>query len=143
MQNFRRIVVSALAFAAALFSAANPAHAFGLQAGYSSSPDQFVVGLNIGIIPSIAHLEIVPSAEAGFGDFDPMFGINGDVHYNFGGTGLKPYLGAGLTWNSFDGDSNFGGNAIGGLKFAGPFFAEGKVGIGDVPDFKLMAGMHF
>ena len=52
-------------------------------------------------------------------------------------------LGAGLTWNSFDGDSNVGGNAIGGLKFAGPFFAEVKAGIGDVPDFKIMGGMTF
>ena len=138
-----RLISVPLLAAIAVLVSTSTAHAFGLQAGYSATPDQFVAGINIGIVPSPGPIEIVPSAEVGFGDIDPMYGVNGDIHYNFGGTGVSPYLGAGVTWNSFDGESFVGGNAIGGLKFAGPFFAEMKAGIGDVPDFKIMGGMHF
>lgn len=128
---------------------ASDAHArglFGLQAGGSFGPDQFVVGLHMGFSVG-QRITVVPSVDAGFGDEAFTLAVNGDAHYAImRESRLRPYVGAGLTWYDInpDGDgessSEVGGTAIAGIHVSSKLFLEGKVGLGDVPDFKLMAG---
>ena len=136
-----------LALAFCLF--ASNAHAgglFGLQAGGSFSPDQFVAGLHMGFALG-PKLMLVPSADVGFGDDATTIAVNADGHYALNlESRLAPYVGAGLTWYNIDPDgdagssSEIGGMLIGGIHVTRKLFLEGKVGLGDVPDFKLMAG---
>ena len=132
-----------LGFAAvALLAFAGPAFAGpGLYAGFSTNPDDFLIGAHFKPHP-IRNISVVPGVEGGFGD-TTMFAINGDVHYalplkaKFGA-----YVGAGLTENWFDFDSgsewDFGGSIIAGGTFT-KFSLEAKFGLGDTPDFKLVA----
>jgi hypothetical protein len=146
----RRTVVSlAVAFAAftaaaLLAPSAAEARGLGLRGGFSLSPDQIVLGAHLQL-PQIAEkLEFMPSAEIGFGDDLTSFALNGDFKYHFAPDNkLDPYAGAGLTANWFDGEGEFGGNLLGGIHVADRIFIEGKVGLGDVPDAKFMAGLTF
>jgi hypothetical protein len=125
---------------AAVALLAGPAFAGpGLYAGFTTNPDDFLVGLHFQVRP-IAGFSVVPSVEGGFGDVT-MFAGNADVHYalplkaKFGA-----YVGAGLTENWFDFDEgsewDFGGSIIAGGTFT-KFSLEAKFGLGDTPDFKL------
>ena len=127
---------------------ATNAHArglFGLQAGASISPDQFVAGLHMGF--GAGAITVVPSADVGFGDQALTLAVNGDAHYAINPESkLNPYVGAGVTWYHIDPDgdvgssSEWGGTLIGGIHATRKLFVEGKLGLGDVPDFKLMVG---
>jgi hypothetical protein len=138
--------VALLVAVAALFSpgVSQAGPLFGLQGGLSFSPDQVVIGLHLKL-PNIAEkLEFMPSADVGFGDDLTSFALNGDLKYHLAPENkLDPYLGAGLTANWFDGEGDMGGNVIGGLHVANRVFIEAKLGLGDVPDAKLMAGLTF
>jgi hypothetical protein len=118
--------------------------AIGLQAGASINPDDFIVGLHLK--KALAEsLIFVPSVEAGFGDATMVAG-NADLHYNFQTKSkLAPYLGGGLTlnWFDFDGGSetDFGGSILGGIQLSKTLYFETKVGLGDVPDWKLVLGL--
>ena len=148
----RRIPASLAPFAAAalvlamamLAPATSEAKRFGLQGGFSFSPDQFVAGVHMKL-PQIAdRVEFMPSAEVGFGDDVTSFALNGDFKYHLiPGKALDPYAGIGATVNWFDGDGNAGANLIGGVHVAHRVFLEGKLGLGDVPDGKLMVGLTF
>ena len=120
---------------------------FGLQAGASVSPDQFVGGIHMGF--GAGKLLFVPSIDAGTGDDAFTLAFNADGHYTLNpDSRLKPYVGAGLTLYDInpDGDAGssteFGGMLIGGIHVTRKLFLEGKVGLGDVPDFKVMAGFQ-
>ena len=127
---------------------ATTAHArglFGLQAGGSFGPDQFVAGIHMGF--DAGKLKFVPSADLGVTGDAFTIAANADGHYALNpGTRLDPYVGAGLTLYNVDPDGDagssteFGGALIGGIHATRKLFLEGKVGLGDVPDFKLMAG---
>jgi hypothetical protein len=60
----------------------------------------------------------------------------------------KPYVGGGFTVNWFDGegdsdsDVEFGGSILGGLALNPKYFVEAKIGLGDVPDWKFLIGVH-
>ena len=94
----------------------------------------------------------------GFGDSQTLVSINGDFRYRFQvKSQWVPYVGAGLAVHffSFDNpgpgvdssDTRAGGHIIGGAqvltKNKSTFFAELKLGLGDSPDFKAMAGWSF
>jgi len=118
--------------------------AVGLQAGASINPDDFIVGLHLKLKPIAENLSFVPSVEAGFGDATMIAG-NADLHYNFQTKSkLAPYLGGGLTLNWFDFDAgsetDFGGSVLGGIQLSQKLYFETKVGLGDVPDWKLVLG---
>ena len=118
----------------------------GLHAGLTVNPDDFLVGLHFSSRPVAERLTLVPSVEAGFGDVTMIAG-NLDLHYTFKtSSDLRPYAGGGITlnWFDFDEDSetDFGGSILGGIMLNPQWFLEGKVGLGDVPDWKFYVGLR-
>ena len=126
---------------------AAPAFAdIGFHAGASIDPDDFLFGLRFKSHPIEEAIFIVPSVEVGFGDVTMVAG-NLDLHYYFPTDHkLAPYIGGGLTlnWFDFDGgsDTEFGGSILGGISLTPKFFFEAKLGLGDVPDAKLVVGWN-
>ena len=136
----------------ALVGVAAPVHAesgIGFRAGLSLDPDDFVVGIHFRTDPIAENsLFIVPSIEAGFGDVT-MLALNGDLHYVFNvDASVDPYIGGGVTINWFDtegeSDTEVGGGILGGILFGSSrqYFFEVKLGLGDVPDAKLLLGFN-
>ena len=125
----------------------------GLRAGFSSGPDQFLIGGQIEPPPVAENLHIVPSAELGLGDDLTSIQFNGDLQYRFRtDSGVRPYAGGGLTVAWFDpegngdSDTNIGVNVLGGLYFgkSTPMFVDVKLGLTDeVPDLKAVFGINF
>jgi len=136
-----------LAVVAAFTVLASPAFAgVGLHAGATISPDDFLIGLHWKSKPIAENLSLVPSVEAGFGDVTMVAG-NVDLHYDLQmESKLDPYLGGGVTlnWFDFDGGSetDFGGSVLAGITLSKKYFLETKVGLGDVPDWKIYVGFH-
>jgi opacity protein-like surface antigen len=138
-----------------LIALAVPAFAestIGFRAGMAIDPDEFVIGIHFRTDPiSEKSLFIVPSFEAGFGDAT-MIAINGDLHWVFDlESKLDPYIGGGVTVNWFDtdngnSDTEVGGSVLGGLMLGqtdlGRMFLELKLGLGDVPDAKILVGWN-
>jgi hypothetical protein len=123
---------------------------FGLRAGFSLDPDDFLIGVHYRTPPIAQYLYFVPSAEVGFGDIT-MVAFNGDLHYVFETESrLRPYVGAGMTINWFDFEGNsqteVGGGILGGVMLGetshGRLFFEVKLGLGDVPDAKFLVGWN-
>jgi len=137
--------------AVALVGAAVPAYAAGfagagLQIGWATSPDDFLVGLHWQARPMGEELDLVPSLDFGFGDVT-MIAPNLDAHYVLKtSSDLKPYVGAGITvpWYDFDGGSewDFGGAIIGGVHLSPNMAFEVKYGLGDAPDWKFVFAVH-
>jgi hypothetical protein len=124
-------------------AASTPAFAagLGLHAGMTIDPDDFLIGVRWNIPLEQPPISIVPSVEAGFGDITMIAG-NLDAHYVFQTDKYQPYVGGGITlnWFDFEGESEteFGGSILGGIKFNPTWAFEAKIGLGDVPDAKLM-----
>jgi len=139
-------------------SFAGPFTAYGPQFGFSSSPDQFVIGGHLkwgGVAP---QMDFVPSVDVAFGDNSTIVSMNGDFHYRLQTkTQWRPYLGGGigLHFVSVDNvgtrrdnsDTQAGGQFIAGAdvlaKSGSRFFTELKLGFSDSPDMKVMAGFNF
>ena len=118
----------------------------GLQAGMSVNPDDFLIGVHFRSHDLAENIYVVPSVEAGFGDVTMIAG-NLDGHYQFKtSSDLRPYVGAGLTINWFDwdggSDTKVGGSILAGIDLTPKFYFETKVGLGDVPDWKFIVGVH-
>ncbi len=133
---------------------------WGPRFGFSSTPDQVVVGGELNMHGPAPNWAFTPNLELGFGDNATVFAINGDLKYLFDvrGSNMTPYLGAGITLNHTSvsntfpvadfSSTDFGGNVIGGVQIptrtGSQFFTEARIGLGDhIPDFKLMAGFKF
>lgn len=127
---------------------------FGPHLGFSSGPDQFVMGGHLqwnGIAPQVAF---VPGADLAFGSDLTLVSLNADFHYQLSAkTKWQPYLGGGMGLH-FPSGNNYGGNDAyaGGhfilgaavpLQTSGRFFTEMKLGFSDSPDFKAIAGWNF
>lgn len=128
-----------------LLATASPAFAkMGLEAGLSLDPDDFVVGLRWNHpVGTDGSLSLVPSVDAGFGDLTFVAG-NLDLDYKFKtSSDLRPYIGGGINlhWFDFDGgsDTEVGGTILGGLFITPQVGLEGRFGLGDVPDIKILA----
>ena len=131
---------------------------WGPRFGFSSGPDQIVFGGQL-IIGEIApDITFDPSLELGFGDDMTVIALNLDGHYHVSvrGSRWRPYAGAGVAISfvsldespgNDDSDTEVGGALIVGAGVptaaGNRFFTELKLGLGDVPDFKLMAGWNF
>lgn len=151
--RYRVALLAALALTFTGVSTTSAQTSWGPRAGFSLSPDQFVVGFHA-MIPVGSGLYVVPSGDVGFGDSSFTWSLNGDLQYRFSTSGsVKPFIGGGVTYFNLDPDtegvdtfSEFGGGILGGVWLntngSTPFFLEGKVGLGDVPDFKFMAGLN-
>ena len=118
-----RRILPFMILAAVLTAAAVPVQAAGLtgaglQIGWSTSPDDFLVGFHYNARPMGEELDLVPSLDFGFGDVT-MIAPNLDAHYVLKTSSkLRPYVGAGITapWYDFEGDAKW--------QFGGPSSAE-------------------
>jgi opacity protein-like surface antigen len=134
---------------------------YGVRGGFSSSPDQLVLGGQMTIGEVAPNLSFDPNIEMGFGDNTTLIGFNLDMHYHFDlrNTSWRPYVGggAGINYIQTDVPPGVGGdNSV--TKVAGSFifgagvpthsgnqfFAELKFGLGTyAPDFKMLVGWNF
>ena len=151
MKRVVLLVVAALLLASAPTDA--QLNAAGVRLGFSSNPDQFVMGGQLEFGPFSKSFTFVPSLELGLGDDITTIQLNGDGYYHFDiqGESWNPYagMGLGLAFYDWDGGSEteFGANLIGGVRFklqsASTIFTELRIGIADIPDFKVIAGWNF
>lgn len=155
-----RRAVLALAILAMLpaASTAGPFTAFGPHLGFSQAPDQVVLGGHLQWGDVAPQLDFVPGVDLAFGDHTTLVSLNGDFHYRIStNTQWQPYVGGGIGVHFFSFDApaigagtsstNAGGHFIAGADVAtksnSRFFAELKLGLGDSPDFKALAGWSF
>jgi hypothetical protein len=140
-------------------SFAGPFTAYGPHLGFSSGPDQFVVGGQLQWGDVAPRLDFVPSVDLGFGDNATLVSLNGDFRYRLDTrTSWQPYLGGGVGLHFISVNSNgplgtdnsdtrAGGHFIAGADVAtqnrSRFFVEMKLGFADAPDFKALAGWSF
>ena len=146
-------LLTALALAFALVAASSPALAnssIGFRTGLALSPDMFIAGIHFRTNALNENLYFVPSVEGGVGDATMIAG-NADLQYQFRTKSkLHPYAGGGLTLNWFhdNGEDNtdVGGSLLGGMSLGetsfGKMFLEAKLGLGDVPDVKIVVGWN-
>jgi opacity protein-like surface antigen len=146
-----RRILPLVILAVVLTAAAVPAQAAGLtgaglQIGWCTNPDDFLVGFHYNARPLGEELDLVPSLDFGFSDVT-MIAPNLDAHYVLKTQSkLRPYIGAGMTfpWYDFDGGSKweFGGALIGGAHVSPNMAFEVKYGLGDAPDWKFVFLLH-
>jgi hypothetical protein len=153
------ILLGLLLLVAPLSAHASGFSAFGPHFGFSSGPSQLVVGGHLELIDVAPDVDLVPSVDLGFGDHTTLVSVNGDFHYRFHVQGQRwqPYAGAGVGIHFFSFDhagpgidastTRAGGHIIIGAdvptKTGSRFFTEAKLGFGDGPDFKALAGWSF
>lgn len=135
-------------------------NAYGPRLGFSTDPDQIVLGGQLDLGELAPDLTLTPNLELGFGDDITTIQLNGDLHYHFvvSGSAWRPYVGGGLgvAFYSFDAPPGFQGddsqteiglNIIGGAivptRSGSRFFTELKLGIADLPDLKILVGWNF
>lgn len=115
---------------------------FGVRGGVGFTPTQFVAGASMTFGKTAGIFRVSPVAQVGFGD-DTTFDINVDflVRLKVENSSFGFYGGAAPTI-VFASDTYFGGTAVIGMNvplFKGHESAiEGRIGIGDVPDFRLL-----
>jgi hypothetical protein len=156
----RMLLAIALLALLAPAAAAQPGmvSSIGPRVGFSADPDQFVFGGQATLGPVAPNLMFAPDLEVGVGDHETVVSGNFDFHYHFGirHSEWSPYLGAGMgvtneapdrRFGSDLGQTNVGGNLLFGVTApSGPdsrFFTEMKLGLGDVPSVKMVAGWNF
>jgi len=134
---------------------------YGLRAGFSTDPDQLVLGGQMSIGEVAPNLSFDPNIELGFGDNVTIMAFNLDMHYHFdlSNSTWRPYVGAGAGINliqldlppGFPDDSftRVNGAFIVGASVptqsGNQFFSEMKLGLGTnaTSDFKLLVGWNF
>jgi hypothetical protein len=133
---------------------------YGVRAGLSIDPDQIVLGGQLSVGDVAPNLTFDPNVEFGFGDDVTVIAFNLDMHYHFdiNGSQWRPYVGVGAGINlisidlppGFAGDDSFtevGANFIFGAsvptRAGNQFFGEMKLGVGDIPELKLLVGWNF
>src|SRR5437867_3119209 len=74
---------------------------YGVRTGFSSSPDQLVLGGQMSVAEVAPNLSFDPNVELGFGDNLTLIGLNLDMHYHFAlqRSSWRPYVGAGAGIN--------------------------------------------
>ena len=142
---------------AATSSGGSPFNAWGPRVGFSTGPDQFLVGAQLDFNEVAPNIGFVPNIDFGFGDHETTINLNADLHYMFTihNSSWRPYVGAGvgITFANFSDDvgggseTDVGGSLIVGAtaptKRGSRFFSEAKLGLGDIADFKLLVGWNF
>lgn len=157
----KKLVLAALLLAAFPLGAraAATVTSIGPRVGLSLSPDQVVFGGQLSVGPVAQDLTFDPDLELGFGDNQTVTALNFDMHYHLrlSGSDWRPYVGFGLGLNFIGHDepaplrdesnTNVGGNFIFGAQIptgsSTKFLGELKLGLGDIPSFKLLVGWNF
>ena len=131
---------------------------YGARLGGSVDPDQLTVGGYVKLGKVTQMLSFRPSADLGFGDnlFTVAGNVDGQVDFVDVNGSYKPFLGGGLGLiyynaegdsNGDDSDTEIGVNLYGGVERAfGSYnrgYAEFRVGIDDLPEFKFTFGYGF
>jgi len=128
---------------------------FGIRAGASGNPDQFVVGAHVDTPPLIENLTFRPNVELGIGNDLTLVALNFEFAYwiPIPDQPWRVYLGAGPAANiiSFGGGSGRGDdtdveggfNIMLGVQHSRGLFTELKVGVIDSPDIKVTVGWSF
>src|SRR5262245_32715010 len=152
-----------LLLAAGSFGQELGVRSFGLRGGINLNPDQFNFGAHVdaGRIFS-ERIRVQPSFELGFGNGVMLLATNFDAHYLFSAKSFRPYAGGGLGLNFIDVENGMGENGgldiepvlnlVGGAEFGAPsagsrafrrYLLEARIGLGDTPELKLVAGINF
>jgi len=150
-----RRVIMTLAVLVMLPSVASAAFTYyGPHMGFSQGPDQMVVGGQLqfnGVAPRMAF---VPGVDYGFSEANSVLTLNADFHVNLTyDTAWQPYVGAGVGVNAWSErnrdtgrDTQPGGQLILGAatynRAGGRFFTEMKLGLGDAPEIRVLAGWN-
>jgi len=150
MSIIRRTLFASICFltataglaAAQSSSAARTDSRFGVRAGVGIDPDQFVVGASMTFGKAAGIFRVSPVAHVGFGD-NTTFDINLDFlvrlmveNSNFG------FYGGGAPTLLFGDNTEFGGMIVAGVNVPlfknNPSAIEGRFGLGDVPDIRIL-----
>jgi hypothetical protein len=160
---FNKIITTILALSAIAILSSSSAfaaskYALGGRAGFSSSPDQFILGLqgSFGNVGGAAGTAVfAPSADVGVGDNFTSLLINGDLRwymFRLPETGIKFYGAAGPTLGYYSVNNAGSSTELGLSLTAGAripmkgkrsYNLEMRFGFGDIPDLKLMLGVMF
>ena len=124
------------------------AQTFGIRAGASVDPDQFVFGFHYETAPLVDRLHFRPNVEVGVGDGSTLVAFNIEFAYHFQSSrAWNVYAGGGPALNLTlkEGDDHTGGgfNLLVGIQHRRGLFGEVKVGTIDSPDLKLTVGYVF
>lgn len=124
------------------------AQTFGVRAGASVDPDQFVFGGHFESKPLVDRLRFRPNVEVGVGDGATLLAFNFEFAYHF--PSRQPwsvYAGGGPALNLLfsEGEDHTGGgfNLLLGIQHRRGLFGEVKVGTIDSADFKITVGYVF
>ena len=135
---------------------------YGLRGGINLNPDQFNFGGHMDAGRLTSRIRLQPSFELGFGNGVLLAATNFDAHYLFTAKRFRPYAGGGLGLNFIDVESGMGSgggldiepvlNLVGGAEWGAPkagsgafrrYLLEARVGLGDTPELKIVAGINF
>ena len=150
MYASRRILLSIAVVTAVLCLITRPVEAqtFGVRAGASVDPDQFVIGGQVETKPLAEHITFRPNVELGLGNDLTVTSFNFELAYHFPSS--KPwniYAGGGpalLLINTDSHNHTEGGfNLLVGVQHHEGLFGEVKAGMMDSPDFKITFGYVF
>lgn len=135
---------------------------YGLRGGINMNPDQFNFGAHVDAGSLASRVRFQPSFELGLGNGVTLAAANFDAHYLFTARSFRPYAGGGLGVNFIDVTSGIGRggglniepvlNLVGGVEWGAPrpgsrafrrYLLEARIGMGDTPELKLVAGFSF
>jgi hypothetical protein len=130
------------------------ANNFGFRGGYDTDFEQALLGFQTELGKVIEIARFAPSVDYGFGNDLTTFAFNGDIRIFltppaasatiYGGAGLTVFL---IEPKGGDTDTDWGLTLSGGVKFgAGKgrvYNLEGRFGIDDMPEFRILFGIFF
>lgn len=140
-------VVIAFAFVLSIGSQAS-AQTYGVRAGASIDPDQFVIGGHVETKPLADRIHFRPNVEIGLGNDVTLTALNFELAYKFPARqAWAVYAGGGPALNliHYRGGSRAEGgfNIMLGAEHREGLFGEVKVGAINSPDFKVTVGYTF
>jgi len=133
---------------------------YGAHMGFGQSPDQTVIGGQLQMNGVAPRMAFVPGIDYAFNDLNSVVTLNGDFHYNLTyETAWQPYVGLGAAVNLRSQpsprnrnervdrtDPQARGELIVGAAIrnhgGGRFFTEMKLGFGESPGLKMLAGWN-
>lgn len=151
--SYKVLPIVAILFLMSISTASAQEGSFGARVGMGLNPDQFVIGAQFAIGKKAGVARIAPSVDLGFGDNVTTIDFNLDFLFRLKveDTGFGFFGGGGPTLGFADykggSDWSVGLSLVGGMELphiAGhPSTLEARIGIGDIPDFRLLLAIMF